>query len=237
MKFSELAPRVFEGPQGTDLQDFVELHNPELGCCHLGLVNPPSRSRFVSTKASTWVEKLTRGTGRGPAQNLSETFTLSDEGQAALNDGLGASLVISVELRCLGGFFRGVSHGSGSNCRKVQAEHGWCSLPGDVACPSDCAFSLVHITHSAECSRGSAGCHAAKCDDTACSYVARRGVVVPCRRYHAPPSRRQRSTRKCSDASPRGHQISNAPVETPCDSQRATIYTCGVHGRDRKHKE
>ena len=174
LKFSELVPRVFEGPQGTDLQDFVELHNPELGCCHLGLVNPPSRSRFVSTKASTWVEKLTRGTGRGPAQNLSETFTLSDEGQAALNDGLGASLVISVELRCLGGFFRGVSHGSGSNCRKVQAEHGWCSLPGDVACPSDCAFSLVHITHSAACSRGSAGCRAVKCDDTACSYEKKK---------------------------------------------------------------
>ena len=31
LKFSELAPRVFEGPQGTDLQDFVELHNLSLG--------------------------------------------------------------------------------------------------------------------------------------------------------------------------------------------------------------
>ena len=37
LKYRELAPRVYEGPQGGDLQDFVELYERELKHCHLGI--------------------------------------------------------------------------------------------------------------------------------------------------------------------------------------------------------
>ena len=37
LKYRELAQRVYEGPQGGDLQDFVELYERELKHCHLGI--------------------------------------------------------------------------------------------------------------------------------------------------------------------------------------------------------
>jgi len=77
LEYRELAPSVYEGPQGDNLQDFVELHEHELKHCHVGI--DPSLSgaygRCTNRTTRTWVKKLTDGTGKGPAQNFSETYT------------------------------------------------------------------------------------------------------------------------------------------------------------------
>ena len=127
-------------------------------------------SPHLSKKTKAWSEKLTDGIGKGPAQNLSETYTVSEEGKAAIQRGLGATLVYVLVLRCLGGFHRGDSKGSGANCQKVAAYVGWCSSMGQDGCPSDCALSPDNLSHSAACSRGSSGSRVAKCDDKACPY-------------------------------------------------------------------
>ena len=177
LKFNVLAPRMFEGPQGKDLQDFVELHNLELSQCHLGVVPSPSRSRFLSKKAQSYVQTIVSGTGNGPAQNYSEEYVLSDAGEAALALGQGSVGTFSLSLRCLGGYHRGDPKGSGANCWKVPAEPGWCASPGDFGCMPECALAHASLTHSAQCSRGLAGSRLSKCDDLGCSFTKRSNAV------------------------------------------------------------
>lgn len=62
LMFRTLADRMYEGPQGQTLQDFVELHSTELAKCHLGIVS--RKGAIVSSKAS-WVAKTETGTGKG----------------------------------------------------------------------------------------------------------------------------------------------------------------------------
>ena len=38
LNYLNVAPRVFKGPQGPGLQDFLELHNEETSLCHLGVL-------------------------------------------------------------------------------------------------------------------------------------------------------------------------------------------------------
>ena len=50
LKFCELAPGVYEGSQGVDLRDFIELYHSDLKLSHFGVVPPSSRSsgRFTN---------------------------------------------------------------------------------------------------------------------------------------------------------------------------------------------
>ena len=184
LKFCELAPGVYEGSQGVDLRDFIELYHSDLKLSHFGVVPPSSRSsgRFTNKKTRSWFKPLTRGNGSGLAQNLSDTYTLSEEGVVAVQSGFGAIQVYSMTLRCQGGIFRGDSNGSGANCQKVPWKEGWCSSMGHDGCPSHCALSREKLTHSAACSRGLTGSRVAKCDDKACPFVkdekARLGELI-----------------------------------------------------------
>jgi len=60
LKYRVIEPRVYEGPQGDDLQDFIELYEPELKLCHLGIVPPSSGvcRRFTSKLTRTWGKNL-----------------------------------------------------------------------------------------------------------------------------------------------------------------------------------
>ena len=177
LNYQQVAPRVFKGPQGPGLQDFLELHNEETSLCHLGVLRGSSRSRFVSPKAKKLVVEADAGTGKGPSQNISETYVLSDEGRVALSVGQGAEKVYFLELRCQGGYHRGDSKGSGANCVKVAAELGWCSSMGDVGCPQDCLLSPSVLRHSVNCSRGDVGNRKSKCDDPNCNFEKEHKMI------------------------------------------------------------
>jgi len=171
LRFRQVALRVFEGPQGVELQDFIELHDPETSLCHLGVQQGTSKKggSRLTPSSKKYVVLADAGNGKGPAQNLSETYVLSNEGQRALNLGLGTAPVFSLRLRCNGGYFRGDSKGSGANCMKIAAEEGWCSSMGNEGCPPDCLLSPSSLNHSVGCSRGRADTRTIKCDDPKCT--------------------------------------------------------------------
>jgi hypothetical protein len=115
--YKELAPnsRLYVGPEGVHLQNFIELHCPYTSNCHLGMLD---RKNNFKHKKNTIVES-TSAIKSGSYLNICETLTLTNYAFQLIGQGQGEMEVLRYTLRCKGGFHNGIDAASGSNCHKV----------------------------------------------------------------------------------------------------------------------
>ena len=142
--YHQLAARVYHGPQGPYLQDFIEVHCEETKLCHVALQTKMLKLRF---KGKQIINIVANKASKASYVNISECFELTEYGKQLLEDGQGGLNCVEYVLRCKGSFHDGKDSGSGSNCQKYNADNlNWCSNFG--ACAPNCGFSELVLHHS-----------------------------------------------------------------------------------------
>ena len=148
--YRAISSHEFIGPEGKNLQDFIELHCPLTQHCHLGML---MKERKFKVNGKTIVEQESNSPSRAPVLQLNETLQLTSDGEAFLTSSASLNNLITYQLKCKGGFADGEDATSGANCQKVAHYPNWCKCNGTEKCPSSCGFALIKQPHSANCPR------------------------------------------------------------------------------------
>ena len=157
--YQQLADGLYVGPQGSHLQDFVELHCKETKNCHLGLHKKTIKLKW---KGREIVKIVANKSTKGPYVNISECFELTEFGKQFLEHGLGGLDCVEFILRCKGSFHDGNDNTSGSNCQKYNRYNpNWCTNFG--ACAPSCGFRELVLPHLGSCPRSDPNRKYGKC--------------------------------------------------------------------------
>jgi hypothetical protein len=88
-------------------------------CIHTNQVQTGVKSTLpLSNERKVLVTELSKPIASSYAPQYTTEYTVSDAGKAAVQKGLGGTLIIDTYLGCQGSFSKGVDGKSGSNCKK-----------------------------------------------------------------------------------------------------------------------
>ena len=109
---------VFVGPQGPPLANFLELDYEGTRGTFLVLGRGNKKGRFCKN-SETWFESMDEPSKHWHSHDYTQTYKLSEIGDAKYKKGLGSQVVYELDLQCTGMFWRGNPNGTGSNCQKI----------------------------------------------------------------------------------------------------------------------